>query len=194
MANANIFRSCAMPTVGCSSRIAAPIQLGSLDGSFLDRVAMRCLIVGLALTLAGCSSVIDAVEQEPSPDITKAKPNIITIASQYHLPGLLQIAGPIEAHPVSLTPWVNCLRGASEARFMVAVLQGRHVRLISRIDNRRPMRHPELPASSELTRCAVCRLNLRYARPPCASSSSSVEPASGIAGERQIKPDCSQRA
>jgi hypothetical protein len=82
---------------------------------------MRCLIVGLALTLAGCSSVIDAVEQEPSPDITKAKPNIITIASQHHLRGQLQIAGPIEAPPVSLTPWVICLRGASEARFTAAL-------------------------------------------------------------------------
>jgi hypothetical protein len=92
-----------------------------LDGSFLDRVVMRCLIVGLALTLAGCSSVIDAVEQEPSPDITKAKLNIITIASEYHLPGQLQIAGPIEAPPVSLTPWVICLRGTSEARFTVAL-------------------------------------------------------------------------
>jgi hypothetical protein len=34
---------------------------------------MRCLIVGLALTLAGCSSVIDAVEQEPLPDNYEGK-------------------------------------------------------------------------------------------------------------------------
>jgi hypothetical protein len=91
--------------------------MARMDGSFLDRV----VIVGLALTLVGCSAVIDAVGQEPSPDIAKAKPNIIAVASQYHLPGQLQIAGPLEAPPASLIPWVICLRGTSEARFTVAL-------------------------------------------------------------------------
>jgi hypothetical protein len=81
-----------------------------------------CLIAVLALTLAGCSSVIDAVEQqEPSPDIATAKAVISTVATQYHLPGQWQIAGPIEASVVSLTPWVICLRSASEARFTIAL-------------------------------------------------------------------------
>jgi hypothetical protein len=93
---------------------------------------MRCLIVGLALTLAGCSSVFDAVEQGSAPDITKAKPNIITVAGQYHLPGQLQIAGPIEAPSVSLTPWVICLRGTSEARFTVALFYKGDTYVLSR--------------------------------------------------------------
>jgi hypothetical protein len=93
---------------------------------------MRYLIVWLGITLAGCSSVVDAVEQGPSPDITKAKPNIITVAGQYHLPGQLQIAGPIEASPVSLTPWVICLRGTSETRFTVALFYKGDTYVLSR--------------------------------------------------------------
>jgi hypothetical protein len=78
-------------------------------------------VLGFGLVLAGCSSLLEEVEQAPSPDIAKAIAAIKTVAGQYHLTGELQIAGPIKAPAVSLDPWVICLRSPSETRFTIAI-------------------------------------------------------------------------
>jgi hypothetical protein len=79
------------------------------------------MATSLVFALGGCSSLLDEVEQAPAPDIAKAISDIKTVASQYHLTGDLQIAGPIKAPAVSLVPWVICLRSPSESRFTVAI-------------------------------------------------------------------------
>jgi hypothetical protein len=82
----------------------------------------RLVTVGFCVALAGCSGAHDMpVEPTPAPNIPKAIPVVKFVASQYHLTGQLEIAGPIEAHAASLTPWVICLKSASEPRFTVAL-------------------------------------------------------------------------
>ncbi len=79
------------------------------------------MVIGVVFTLAGCSSLLEEVEQVPAPDIAKAISAIKAVAGQYHLTGGLQIAGPIKAPEVSLVPWVICLRSPSESRFTIAI-------------------------------------------------------------------------
>ena len=78
-------------------------------------------VINLGFLLAGCSSLLEEVEQVPAPDVAKAMSAIKTVAGQYHLTGELQIAGPIKAPAVSLDPWVICLRSPSETRFTIAI-------------------------------------------------------------------------
>jgi hypothetical protein len=78
-------------------------------------------VIGVVFTLAGCSSLLEEVEQVPAPDIAKTISAIKTVAGQYHLTGELQIAGPIKAPAISLDPWVICLRSPSETRFTIAI-------------------------------------------------------------------------
>ena len=75
----------------------------------------------MVFTLAGCSSLLEEVEQVPAPDVAKAILAIKNVAGEYHLTGELQIAGPIKASETSLDPWVICLRTPSEARFTIAI-------------------------------------------------------------------------
>jgi hypothetical protein len=49
----------------------------------------------------------------PAPDVNKAVQSLKAVASQYHLTGQLEIAGPIEAPIMSSIRWVICLRAAS---------------------------------------------------------------------------------
>jgi hypothetical protein len=53
-------------------------------------------------------------DTKPAPDVQKAVPNIKAVAGQYHMTGQLEIAGPIDAPVISLTPWVICLKSASQ--------------------------------------------------------------------------------
>jgi hypothetical protein len=78
-------------------------------------------VINLGFLLAGCSSLLEEVEQVPAPDVAKAMSAIKNVAGQYHLTGELQIAGPIKAPAVSLDPWVICLRSPSETRFTIAI-------------------------------------------------------------------------
>ena len=71
--------------------------------------------------LGGCSTELDQLEQGPSPDLHKAIPAIKAVASQYHLVGQLEIAGPIIAPAISVNPWVICLRSTSQSRFTIAI-------------------------------------------------------------------------
>jgi hypothetical protein len=65
-----------------------------------DNFIFDCLRSWLSIcfALAGCSS-FDELESDPKPPpaISKAAPNIKTVAAQYHLTGTLEIAGPIDA-------------------------------------------------------------------------------------------------
>jgi hypothetical protein len=62
-----------------------------------------------------------SVEPNPAPNSASAAATIRTVATQYHLTGQLEVAGPIEA-PIASTPrWVICLKSASERRFTVAL-------------------------------------------------------------------------
>jgi hypothetical protein len=78
-------------------------------------------VVSLGFLLAGCSSLLEEVEQVPAPDVAKAMSAIKSVAGQYHLTGELLIAGPIKAPAVSLDPWMICLRSPSETRFTIAI-------------------------------------------------------------------------
>lgn len=78
-------------------------------------------MITLSIILAGCSTAVDKLAPGPSPDIAKAIPAIKAVASQYHLTGQLQIAGPINAPTVSSIPWVICLRSTSEFRFTIVI-------------------------------------------------------------------------
>jgi hypothetical protein len=78
-------------------------------------------IITVSIILGGCSTELDQLAQGPSPDIHKAIPAIKAVASQYHLIGQLQIAGPIIAPAISVNPWVICLRSTSETRFTIAI-------------------------------------------------------------------------
>jgi hypothetical protein len=94
----------------------AAFRLISLRSTFHVATLTCCL------TSAACSGMHDMPQEpKPAPDVQKAIPAIKIVAGQYHLTGELKIAGPIEAPIVSLTPWVICLKSASESRFTVAL-------------------------------------------------------------------------
>jgi hypothetical protein len=81
-------------------------------------------------------------DTKPAPDVQKAVPNIKAVAGQYHMTGQLEIAGPIDAPVVSLTPWVICLKSASQPRFAIALfykadafVSARQTTIADRCDN-----------------------------------------------------------
>jgi hypothetical protein len=71
-------------------------------------------MLAFCLASAACSGMHDMPEEpNPAPDVKKAIPSVKAVATQYHLTGQLEIAGPIEAPIMSSIPWVICLRAAS---------------------------------------------------------------------------------
>jgi hypothetical protein len=73
--------------------------------------ALPCLV------LTACSSVIEDMPQktDPAPVISTSIKDLKTAASQEKIAVPLEVAGPIEANPISSAPWIICLRsGATE--------------------------------------------------------------------------------
>ncbi|MCD0422646.1 MAG: hypothetical protein QM576_00940 [Rhodopseudomonas sp.] len=64
------------------------------------------------LALAGCSSILDALPDggEKAPKAAVMSVDLKKVGEETKLPQPWQIAGPIEADPVTVTPWIVCLR------------------------------------------------------------------------------------
>jgi hypothetical protein len=69
----------------------------------------------LALALAGCSSILDALPDgsDKAPKLAVVAVDIKKVANEAKLAPPLEVAGPIEADPVTVAPWVFCLRSAA---------------------------------------------------------------------------------
>jgi hypothetical protein len=69
------------------------------------------------LVLTACSSVVEDLPQDkdPAPFLSTSILDLKKAAAAAKLAEPLEVAGPIEAHPISSAPWIICLRsGASE--------------------------------------------------------------------------------
>jgi hypothetical protein len=69
------------------------------------------------LVLAACSSIVEDLPQKehPAPFLSTSILDLKKAAAEAKLAEPLEVAGPIEAHPISSAPWIICLRsGASE--------------------------------------------------------------------------------
>jgi hypothetical protein len=85
---------------------------------------MACLVIAgvCGSVMAGCSNFQDLPDEpKTAPDVQKAGANVKVVAGQYQLSGQLEIAGPIEASIVSTSPWIICLKSASQLRFTIAL-------------------------------------------------------------------------
>ncbi|MBI5132540.1 MAG: hypothetical protein HZA66_24125 [Rhodopseudomonas palustris] len=71
-------------------------------------------IIG-CLALAGCSSILESIPEpaDQAPSITSASADIKRIASEAKLTEPLEVAGPIEANPTTVAPWIICVRSSS---------------------------------------------------------------------------------
>jgi hypothetical protein len=96
---------------------------------------MRWLTLGLCVSLAGCSSIFDEIDQQviAAPQLPNVAASIKTVAAQYHLAQPLEFAGPIEAAPVSLVPWIVCLRSATAPKETYALFYKADAYVSSRI-------------------------------------------------------------
>jgi len=75
----------------------------------VDRV--RALVVLICIGLAGCSAVLDALPEVSEPPLVSGVlGDIERTAAEANLNKPLEVAGPIPAHPISLVPWIICLR------------------------------------------------------------------------------------
>ncbi|WP_114357116.1 MULTISPECIES: hypothetical protein [Rhodopseudomonas] len=72
------------------------------------------IAVGLAagLALAGCSSILDVLPDggDKAPKAAATAVDLKRVGEETKLPQPWEIAGPIEADPVTVTPWIVCLR------------------------------------------------------------------------------------
>ena len=74
------------------------------------RVMLLCFL------LAGCSSVESFPENlPPAPSLSAVLSELKKVAAEAHLAEPVEVADPIRANPISLSPWLICLRsGKSE--------------------------------------------------------------------------------
>jgi len=70
----------------------------------------------LCLLVAGCSSVESLPENlPPAPDLSTVATVLKNVAAEAHFAEPVEILDPIRAPPISLSPWLICLRsGKSE--------------------------------------------------------------------------------
>lgn len=72
------------------------------------------IAVGLAagLALAGCSSILDVLPDggDKAPKAAVTAVDLKRVGEETKLPQPWEVAGPIEADPVTVTPWIVCLR------------------------------------------------------------------------------------
>jgi hypothetical protein len=64
------------------------------------------------LALSGCSSVLDALPDggDKAPKPAAVAVDVAKVGKETKLPQPWEIAGPIEADPVTVAPWIVCLR------------------------------------------------------------------------------------
>ena len=67
----------------------------------------------LCVLLAGCSSVENFPEKlPPAPDLSAVAALLKSVAAGAHLAEPVEISDPVRAPPISLSPWMICLRSA----------------------------------------------------------------------------------
>lgn len=69
----------------------------------------------LALLLTSCSSMLDAIPETAgeAPSLAAAADGIRKVAAEAKLLEPLEFGGPIEASPVTVAPWIICLRSTT---------------------------------------------------------------------------------
>ncbi|KPG01522.1 hypothetical protein IP86_03655 [Rhodopseudomonas sp. AAP120] len=69
----------------------------------------------LAVLLMSCSSILEALPETAgqAPSLTAAAEGIRKVAAEAKLAEPLELGGPIEANPVTVAPWIICLRSAT---------------------------------------------------------------------------------
>lgn len=87
----------------------------ALQGDIVIRflALLTRLVAGLAgLALAGCSSILDVLPDggDKAPKAAATAVDLKRVGEETKLPQPWEIAGPIEADPVTVTPWIVCLR------------------------------------------------------------------------------------
>ena len=69
------------------------------------------------LVLTACTSVVEDLPQktDPAPFVSTSVQDLKKAASEAKMAEPLEVAGPLEANPISSAPWIICLRsGATE--------------------------------------------------------------------------------
>ncbi|WP_322513825.1 hypothetical protein SR870_12150 [Rhodopseudomonas palustris] len=76
------------------------------------RIASAAL---LGLLLMSCSSILEAIPEPsgPAPSLAAVAAELRRVAAEAKLPDPLEFGGPIEAAPVTVAPWIICLRSAT---------------------------------------------------------------------------------
>lgn len=91
-------------------------------------------IILLSGLLAACSAVLEGIPEpaEQAPTIKSATADIKRVAGEAQLPEPLEVAGPIEANPTTVAPWIICLRSSThDAAHQTYALFYRELKLIS---------------------------------------------------------------
>jgi hypothetical protein len=85
-------------------------MIGAILAAVLLWVMLLCFL------LAGCSSVESFPENlPPAPSLSAVLSELKKVAAEAHLAEPVEVADPIRANPISLSPWLICLRsGKSE--------------------------------------------------------------------------------
>jgi len=121
---------CTSPSIGSGNSSVnggATTVAAALKCVWLDLAAAACTfpprggipmlrMVLLCFLLAGCSSVESFHENlPPAPDLHAVAAVLKSVAAGAHLAEPVEISDPIRAPPISLSPWMICLRsGKSE--------------------------------------------------------------------------------
>ncbi|RJF70770.1 hypothetical protein [Rhodopseudomonas palustris] len=79
---------------------------------------MRTLTIILSsIMLGACSGILEGIPEPAAeaPTIKSATADIKRVAAEAKLPDPLEVAGPIEAKPATVAPWIVCVRSSTQA-------------------------------------------------------------------------------
>jgi hypothetical protein len=96
---------------------------------------MRILAAILGcLAMAACSSFLEQLPEpaDPAPTLASATAEIKRVAGEAKLLPPIEVAGPIEAKPTTVAPWIICVRSKSpEQSRQIYALFYREMKLVS---------------------------------------------------------------
>lgn len=78
---------------------------------------MRTLTIILSsIALGGCSGILEGIPEPAAqaPTLKSAAADIKRVAVEAKLPEPLEVAGPIEAKPATVAPWIVCVRSRTQ--------------------------------------------------------------------------------
>ena len=68
-------------------------------------------VIALCFLVAGCSSVESFPEKPPpAPSLSLLATELKKVVAEVHLADPVEVSDPIRANPISLSPWLICLR------------------------------------------------------------------------------------